>query len=60
MAEFTKRELITVMCMQGLLANPTGQDSVPADNLPRIVAMAAVEFADALMVELKNVKGGTN
>lgn len=55
----TKREHFAAMAMQGILANPTGQqepEGAPPEAVIEIVALASVNFADALLAELERTK----
>lgn len=45
--KLSKRELISAMALQGILADPTAPGDV------RTVAKTAVDFADALIEELE-------
>jgi hypothetical protein len=54
----SRRDLLAGMAMQGLLgADPRGT-SLTAEETPRVLAVAAVMFADALILELDKPKGG--
>ena len=63
MTQLTKREQIAAMAMQGMLASPGSADAFISQqmnfnsSLVRILCIASVDIADALIAELEKEEG---